>query len=262
MEVPFWGKIVILVLLLALLVIGVLLFQKYRSAAPQLPAATETVEEPQVIREVRLYFGDDEALFLVAETRELENCLEDEACLQQTVQALLDGPSGDLIPIMPKNVAIRSVSEQEGVATIDFSREFVTGHPGGSVSELFTVYGLANTLADNFPYIRQVRILVEGQAIETLKGHVDLSRAVAADFRFVRRLDAGTGTEAGAVRGAEEVTADFPMAEPGEAETFYPEAYPEASSSPLQGEMPLPESDLPEEEMFQNDGETPTEVTP
>ncbi len=59
-------------------------------------------------------------------------------------------------------------------------------HPGGSISELFTVYGLANTLAVNFPHVRQVRILIEGEAVESLKGHVGLRDAVKADFRYSR----------------------------------------------------------------------------
>jgi hypothetical protein len=76
-----------------------------------------------------------------------------------------------------------------GTAVIDFSRDLVSSHPGGSSSELLTVYGLANSLAANFPHIRQVRILVDGEPVESLKGHVDLSRPVQADFSFSRLPD-------------------------------------------------------------------------
>jgi len=63
-------------------------------------------------------------------------------------------------------------------------------HPGGSASELLTVYALANTIAANFPDYNQVRIWIEGQAQETLKGHLDLTRPIAADFGYCRGTDA------------------------------------------------------------------------
>jgi len=60
------------------------------------------------------------------------------------------------------------------------------------MSELLTVQALANTLAANFPHIRQIRILIEGEPVQTLKGHVDLRGPIAAEFSPARsRLDAG-----------------------------------------------------------------------
>jgi spore germination protein GerM len=202
MKYPRKEHVLVFVLLVALTVFGVLVGRKYWFGAPPAPSETAAVEEPSVIREVRLYFGSADAMYLVAETRELKDCPDDQACLQKTVQALVEGPKSDLVPIMPPRTRIRNITEQGGVASIDFSREFVAGHPGGSVSELLTVYGLSDTLADNFPHVRKVRILVEGQPVSTLKGHVDLSRPIAADFRFVRRAEARSDAEAVA---AEEV---------------------------------------------------------
>jgi hypothetical protein len=109
------------------------------------------------------------------------------------------------VPIMPAQTRVLGISEQNGVASVDFSGDLVAGHPGGSVSELFTLYGLADTLAENFPHIRQVRILIEGQPVESIKGHVDLRRPVAADFRLVRRRqsvsreDAASAAEAASI---------------------------------------------------------------
>jgi hypothetical protein len=54
-----------------------------------------------------------------------------------------------------------------------------------------TAYGLANTLVVNFPHIRQVRLLVEGRPLETLKGHVDLREPLPADFSLARPVAAG-----------------------------------------------------------------------
>jgi spore germination protein GerM len=124
---------------------------------------------------------------LLAETREISGCQDSQTCLEETIQALINGPIGDLVPILPAHTRLRAVSEQDGLATVDFSSELISGHPGGSVSELFTAYGLVNTLAENFPYIRQLRILVEGSEVASLKGHVDLREPISADFRFTRQ---------------------------------------------------------------------------
>jgi hypothetical protein len=48
-----------------------------------------------------------------------------------------------------------------------------------------------------------VRILVEGQVVETLKGHVDLSRPVVADFRYVSRSRSDNDDQ---TASAEEIT--------------------------------------------------------
>ena len=49
--------------------------------------------------------------------------------------------------------------------------------------ELLAVYALVNTLIQNVPEIRQVRLLVDGREAQTLAGHIDLSRA------YVKRMD-------------------------------------------------------------------------
>ena len=70
--------------------------------------------------------------------------------------------------------------------TLDFNARLVNGHPGGSLSELLTVYALVDSVSANFPHLRQVRLLVDGQPRETLKGHIDISQPVAADFSWTR----------------------------------------------------------------------------
>ncbi|MEZ4483069.1 MAG: GerMN domain-containing protein [Syntrophotaleaceae bacterium] len=190
MKLPFAkDRLLLLAFLLILLVFGVLIGRKYYiKTHPATPPAVGEGQELAGLRDVVLYFGDPQGAVLLAETREISGCQDGQTCIEQTVQALIDGPIGDLVPIFPAQTRLRSVFEQDGLATVDFSRELIGIHPGGSISELFTAYGLVNTLAENFPYIRQLRILVEGEAIASLKGHVDLRQPISADFRFTRQV--------------------------------------------------------------------------
>jgi spore germination protein GerM len=172
---------------LVLLVGGLLLGRFLLAPAPSPPpAAPVVVEEPRPVREVLLYFGAADGSQLTTETRQIDYCPSEEECLRATVQALISGPAGELVPILPAQTVLRGLRVEQATATVDFSRELIGRHPGGSVSELFTVFGLTNTLVVNFPHIRQVRLLVEGQAVETLKGHVDLREPLPADFGLAR----------------------------------------------------------------------------
>lgn len=189
-------RLVPLAVLLILLTFGALVARKFLVSPPPVPVPA--VSEPKQRREVILYFAAPQGTYLVAEAREIEGCLEETECLQETVQALVHGPVSELLPILPEQALLRGVSVADGSATVDFSRELVDAHPGGSVSELLTVYGLADTLAANFPQVRQVRILVEGAPVETLKGHVDLRQPIRADLSFTRPPEGSRGGEAGA----------------------------------------------------------------
>jgi len=60
----------------------------------------------------------------------------------------------------------------------------VRDHPGGSAGELITVYSVVNTLTE-LPGVKEVRWLIDGQAVESLAGHLDLSRPVARSDEII-----------------------------------------------------------------------------
>ncbi len=63
----------------------------------------------------------------------------------------------------------------DGTAVIDTSPEFADQHESGVLVEQLTLASIAQTLAANFPNLKQVKILVDGKERETLAGHVELS---------------------------------------------------------------------------------------
>lgn len=54
---------------------------------------------------------------------------------------------------------------------------------GSAWDELLAVYAIVNTVTQNFPEMKQVRLLFDGREAQTLAGHLDLSRA------FMKRTD-------------------------------------------------------------------------
>lgn len=182
---PWRKRLVLFGVLLALvfcigLVVGYL---KPRPTSPEAPLAVDT--SAPLTRDVVLYFASLDGQNLVAEARPINECQLDEDCLRDTLQALIAGPQSELAPILPAQVTLRAVTVVDSLVSIDFSQELIAAHPGGTQSELLTVYGLADTLAVNFPHLRQVQVLVEGAPVATLRGHVDLRQPINPDFSLV-----------------------------------------------------------------------------
>ena len=151
---------------------------------------TVAVAEPdeQVVqRDVMLYFGDPASPFLAQEERPISECDDDLSCIEAIVRELIAGPQTDLVPVLPSQVLLLGVKINEDVVVLDFNRALLTNLPAGSSSELLSAHALVNTLASNIPYVRRLEINVEGRKITTLRGHIDLSEPVAADFSLVRR---------------------------------------------------------------------------
>ena len=173
-----------LILVATLFVVGLVIGTLQNGKAPEEAVPVVDVP-PSAAREVILYFSSADGQNLLAEPRQIAGCELDEECLANLVQALISGPSGDMVPILPSRTTLRGLTVDGSLVQVDFSRELIDAHPGGTQSELLTVYGLADTLTVNFPHLRQVQILVEGAPVATLKGHVDLRRPVYPDFSFV-----------------------------------------------------------------------------
>jgi len=62
---------------------------------------------------------------------------------------------------------------KNGIAYIDFGKNLIDLHPGGSASEMMTIYSLTNTITTNVPSVKKVKLLVDGKDLETIKGHID-----------------------------------------------------------------------------------------
>ncbi len=133
-------------------------------------------------RTVQLYFGDPEGRYLVSESRDIPGCADERACVRGVLEGLIAGPEQEGIAVLPEETRVLGVDIENDLVRINFSRHLADFHPGGSMSELLTVYSLADSLNENFPYLRQLQIVIEGEIRQTLKGHVRIDLPVYADF--------------------------------------------------------------------------------
>ena len=106
---------------------------------------------------------------------------------REIVAAQIAPVAEPLVSAVPPGTALRAVFITEGgEAYVDMSREVVSAHPGGTLSELLTVYTLVNALTENLPAVTAVQVLVDGKEMETLSGHIDLRRPLAKNLTWVQ----------------------------------------------------------------------------
>jgi len=142
--------------------------------------AWEALFAPRAV--VRLYFSDADAQYLVAEERVLPAA---EVNALRLLDELGRGPtSPDLQPTIPTGARPLAVVVHDGIAYVSYNRQLRTNHPGGSTGEILTVYSIVSTLTQ-VPGIDGVQILLEGQEIDSLVGHLDLSAPLSPDERFI-----------------------------------------------------------------------------
>ena len=95
---------------------------------------------------------------------------------KQVLNTLLAGPvDAELRTLPPEAVLLAFYLLPDGTAIADFSEALATSVPSGIVSEQLAVNSITRTLEANVPQVRRMKILIHGQEVETLAGHLDLT---------------------------------------------------------------------------------------
>jgi spore germination protein GerM len=160
-----------------------------RRVAPDGTQATAPGDGPATAERritATLYYISEDGLSLVGVPREV---VFGEAIVEQArriVEAQLGPAPGPLAAAIPEGTRLRALFISErGDAFVDLSSEARANHRGGALDELFTVYALVNALTVNLPAIVRVQILVEGEEVDTLAGHVDLRNPLRQSLTWI-----------------------------------------------------------------------------
>lgn len=139
--------------------------------------------------QVLLYFegldpNDDLLVPVVHKLPVSKEKLSTQELARTIVKELIGGPKSDsvLYRTIPPEARLLGLEIHGDTATVNFSREFISKHWGGSWSEELTIYSLVNSLTE-LPQIKRVQLLVEGESNVSIGGHVFL------DQIFERRDD-------------------------------------------------------------------------
>jgi len=120
-----------------------------------------------------VYFSTKDANYLRLEEREID---QDKDLYLQIFEELKAGPeSSELGGTIPDGSQLLEYEIEGELIVLNFNRALKDNHWGGSAGELLTVYSIVNSYTA-LDQIQKVRILIEGEEVESLVGHLDLSQ--------------------------------------------------------------------------------------
>jgi hypothetical protein len=103
---------------------------------------------------------------------------------KQVLNTLLAGPvDAELRTLPPDALLLAFYLLPDGTAIADFSEALATSIPSGIASEQLAVNSITRTLEANVPQVQRLKILIHGQEVEALAGHLDLTGTFAVNTK-------------------------------------------------------------------------------
>lgn len=134
-----------------------------------------------------LYYAAPDGQALVPVQRDVPLAEGNMAQGRAIVSALLEPAPEPQVSVIPRGTTLRAFYVTErGDAFVDLSPEVSANHPGGSFTEMLTIYAIVNAVTTNLPAVQRVQLLIDGKEADTLAGHVDLRRPLQKDLSLVR----------------------------------------------------------------------------
>jgi hypothetical protein len=95
---------------------------------------------------------------------------------KQLIAALIArAPSPEQRTLPAETILLQFYLLPDGAAVADFSEALANAVPSGILSEQLIVDSITHTLAANLSAVHRLKILIRGQEVETLAGHLDLT---------------------------------------------------------------------------------------
>ena len=157
-------------------------FVRAREAAPIKTVPQIETPPPAQMTRVTLFFPSSEDGQLRPEERDVAKPSDAVGFVRQLMREEAAGPkTPGLVAALPPKFQLRNAFVPgEGLVVADFDVDPAWAKAAGSDEEQAAVAGIVNTILQNLAQSDRVKILVNGNTVETLAGHVDISRALPA----------------------------------------------------------------------------------
>ncbi|WP_315115021.1 GerMN domain-containing protein [uncultured Clostridium sp.] len=149
-------------------------------------ANKETNKETNEEKEVVLYFGDENAEYLVGETRKINNPTP-----KTVVEELIAGPKGTKIfGVFPENTKVIDITVKDKIAKVNFTQSLLqelNGNYSSITASQLMLYSLSNTLITYKDFnIEKLEISIDGKKID-LFGPIDISSPVELNKDILKK---------------------------------------------------------------------------
>ena len=129
-----------------------------------------------------LYFPALNEGKIMPESRSITWAQSDADRVRQIVLALAEGSHQGYGRVLPASTTVRAVFlTADGTAYVDLSNDILSDFEPGIQSETLAIYSIVNSITINIPSVKRVQFLIQGQEVETLDGHADLTAAFTPD---------------------------------------------------------------------------------
>ena len=140
-----------------------------------LPPAPVSSGDPKV--RVKMFWGSKAGDSFTPVTVELPLSADPVLRAKQVLNTLLAGPIDPEARTLPADAALLAFYLlPDGTGVADFSESMSTSIPSGIQSEQIAVDSITRTLEANVPQVQRLKILIHGQEMDTLAGHLDLTQ--------------------------------------------------------------------------------------
>jgi hypothetical protein len=140
-----------------------------------LPPAPASSGDPKV--RVKMFWGSKAGDSFTPVTVELPLSVDPVLRAKQVLNTLLAGPIDPEARTLPADAALLAFYLlPDGTGVADFSESMSTSIPSGIQSEQMAVDSITRTLEANVPQVQRLKILIHGQEMDTLAGHLDLTQ--------------------------------------------------------------------------------------
>jgi len=150
--------------------------QSEEQARRELVQSLTTATNEPMVKAKLFWAAEGEQAALAPTTVDLPLSNDPVLRAKQVLNTLLAGPVDAELRTLPPDAALLAFYIlPDGTAIADFSEAIATSIPSGVQSEQLAIDSIAKTLEANVPQVRRLKILIHGQEVETLAGHLDLT---------------------------------------------------------------------------------------
>jgi len=148
-----------------------------REEYTEVSESTDSGEEAEDVEEVKngeiainVYYLDAMGEYLVGEARIVSSENKYVDALYELMKLPVDS---SLYRLVPDSTKINSIVVEDGLAKVDFSKEFVEDKITSDTEDNLLIYSIVNTLTE-FPEVNSVSFYIDGEKLDTL-GQLDVS---------------------------------------------------------------------------------------
>ena len=140
-----------------------------------------TVTEQKQIKEITLYYSEDNASYLVPELREIPGDKADDA--EYILNELIKGSKdAKLVNAVPEDTRVISCTVENGICTVNLSKEFL--EKNGTASERMAIYSIVNTMC-SIDGVEKVQFLIDGEKVMIFGSYI-FDEPFEADMSIVQ----------------------------------------------------------------------------